>query len=266
MPGNPTAGLPWRRLAKGGIAAVVDKSLLHRLGQVGERGEISVIPVASRRSARRAVHDESHRSTARECHSRRIAAECTTRGSLRSLSAISARCRPLSVARSVTSAASCSRKCTAEVSTIACTASMRSAIEMIVAQPHQRVVAEKTAHVVAARAVEIYRLPPRRGVTIGEIRSEARQVVSRTDQSGCKRRRGAPPGRAHGRHRPNASVRPDRRRHVRRVKIDAVVAPSAASGEFGHRHQLDMAYAELNQVIELVDGRVKVPSGVKVPM
>ena len=39
-----------------------------------------------------------------------------------------------------------------------------------------------------------------------------------------------------------------------RVEIDAVIAPAAASGKFSHRHQLDMSDAELDQMVELIDG------------
>src|SRR6185295_5402749 len=42
---------------------------------------------------------------------------------------------------------------------------------------------------------------------------------------------------------------------VRRVKIDTIVSPTAASGKFCHRHQLDMTDAEVNQIIEFIDGR-----------
>jgi hypothetical protein len=51
------------------------------------------------------------------------------------------------------------------------------AVEVIVAQPHQCIVANKSPNMVAIRTIEIYCLPPRRSVTIGEIWSEVSEVV-----------------------------------------------------------------------------------------
>ena len=47
------------------------------------------------------------------------------------------------------------------------------AVEVVVAQPHQGVVAEEAAHLLAARAVEIHGRAPGRLVAVGEVRAEA---------------------------------------------------------------------------------------------
>src|SRR5580704_16015821 len=52
------------------------------------------------------------------------------------------------------------------------------AIEVIIAEPHERVVAEKAAHLSTVRAVEIQRRTPERGVPRCEIRPESAQIVS----------------------------------------------------------------------------------------
>src|SRR5262245_36987989 len=44
---------------------------------------------------------------------------------------------------------------------------------------------------------------------------------------------------------------------MRRVKIDAIVAPIAIAGKLSDGHQLDMCDAEVSQVIEAIDRRQK---------
>ena len=51
------------------------------------------------------------------------------------------------------------------------------AVEVVVAQPHQRVVAEEPAHLVAAGAVEVDRVAPRRVVAVGEVRPKLAKVI-----------------------------------------------------------------------------------------
>src|SRR5688572_22573065 len=55
-------------------------------------------------------------------------------------------------------------------------------IEVIIAQPDQSVIAYKTPNFIAVRSVEIYRLSPGRGITLGEIGPEARQIIPRRSQ------------------------------------------------------------------------------------
>src|SRR5690606_40295417 len=52
------------------------------------------------------------------------------------------------------------------------------AIDVVVAQPELRVVADEASHFVAACVVVIERLAPRRMVAISEVRTELAQVVS----------------------------------------------------------------------------------------
>src|SRR3954452_1580451 len=51
------------------------------------------------------------------------------------------------------------------------------AVEMVVAQPHERVINEESAYFVASVAIEIHGGAPRRLVLLGVIRSEAAQIV-----------------------------------------------------------------------------------------
>ena len=48
---------------------------------------------------------------------------------------------------------------------------------------------------------------------------------------------------------------------VGRVQVDAVVAPAALAGELGDGHQLDGVDAEVDEVVEVVDGAVEGPLG-----
>ena len=44
---------------------------------------------------------------------------------------------------------------------------------------------------------------------------------------------------------------------IGREKVDAVVAPIATAREIGDRHQLDRGDAELDEIVQLVDGRAE---------
>ena len=53
---------------------------------------------------------------------------------------------------------------------------------------------------------------------------------------------------------------------MRREEIHTVVTPTAFAGKFHDRHQLDVRYTKRYQMIQLFNGRINVPAGVKVPM
>ena len=71
---------------------------------------------------------------------------------------------------------------------------------------------EEAAHLVAAGAVEVHGLAPRRAVAVGEVRAEAGRGGCPTGRGGCRRRRAPRPGPGRGRRRPGASAPPARRR------------------------------------------------------
>jgi hypothetical protein len=48
---------------------------------------------------------------------------------------------------------------------------------------------------------------------------------------------------------------------VRRPQVDPVVAPAPAAGELDDRHELDGVDAQLDQVVEVVDGTGEGPGG-----
>src|SRR5579871_5864612 len=52
-------------------------------------------------------------------------------------------------------------------------------IKMIIAQPHQRVVAKQPAHFVAAAFIEIYRVTPWCCIAVRQVRTESRQIITR---------------------------------------------------------------------------------------
>ena len=90
-------------------------------------------------------------------------------------------------------------------------ASSRSAVDVVLAQPVERVVDQEAAHLVAARAVEVDRLAPRRAVAVGEVRPEVAAGSCPPGRGGCRRRRARPRARARGRRRPDAAGRRARR-------------------------------------------------------
>ena len=52
------------------------------------------------------------------------------------------------------------------------------AVDVVVAHPHQRVVAEEAAHLVAAGAFEVDGVAPRRAVSAGEVGTELAGVIA----------------------------------------------------------------------------------------
>ena len=137
--------------------------------------------------------------------------------------------RPAEPAESAsTSAASSSSSVIARSSKSACTASRRSAVDVEVAQPHERVVDEEAPHLVAAGAVEVDGVAPRRPVAVGEVRAELAAGSCRSGRGGCRRRRGRRRGRARGRRRRSAGTRTARRRARARRTARRRRSPSRA--------------------------------------
>ena len=133
------------------------------------------------------------------------------------------------------------------------------AVEMVVAEPHQGVVAEVAADLVAVRPVEVQSVAPRGLVAIGEVRPELRQVVARRPEVVVDHVEDrAEPARVAGIDQTLEPVGtavdvPGRE------QVDPVVAPAEPAGELGHRHDLDVGHAQRLEVIEPLDGGFEGP-------
>jgi len=121
---------------------------------------------------------------------------------------------------------------------------------MKIAQPHQRVVAKKTAHVFAVRAVIIQSFAPGRRVTLREIRRKFCEIISRRTQMIIDDvQNDAQSARVAGIHQFFQIVR----RTIgmmRREQIHAVIAPAVIAGEFHHRHQFHVRHAKRDEMIQ----------------
>ena len=134
-------------------------------------------------------------------------------------------------------------------------------VDVEVDEPEPGVVDDPGAHLVAVRAVDVDPLAPVRGVSIGEVGPERRQVVSRgaemvvddvEDHAETATMAGIDEtGEAF---RPSIGV-------VRRVEVDAVVAPAAVAGELGHGQHLDRIDAQIDQRVEVLDRAVERAGG-----
>ena len=99
---------------------------------------------------------------------------------------------------------------------------------------YARVLDEVAAHARGVGAVEVDRAAPRRLVAVGEVRARTRRGSCPPGRGGCRRRRGRPTS-------PRAWQASTRRRsprgpavgRLRRVQVDAVVAPVARARELG---------------------------------
>ncbi len=185
----------------------------------------------------------------------------TTRGSFRSLSAIRTRWRPRWALRTSTSRAELLQEGGGAGVDDGVHGVEAEAVEVVVAEPHQGVVAEEPADLVAVRAVEVERVAPGGVVAVGEVGGELRQEVAR---------------------RPHVVVH-DVEDHAELVGVagvdqplqpfgpavvlaggeegDAVVAPAEVAGEVVDRHQLDVRHAERLEVRQPLDRRVERPLG-----
>ncbi len=123
-------------------------------------------------------------------------------------------------------------------------------VDVIVAQPHQRVVDHVVANFVASGAVEVQRRAPVRTVAVREVRTELGEVVARGSEVVV-----------HDVEHHADAVRVARVdealqavgsaiRVMGRVEVDAVVAPPAASRELHHGHQLDRVDAEGGEMLQ----------------
>ena len=115
-------------------------------------------------------------------------------------------------------------------------------VQVVVTQPHQRVLDQERAHLVRARLVQVHRRAPRSHVRLGEVRPERAEPVADADVvvHHVEQHRQAP-GVA-GVHEPLQRVRPAVRL-VHGPQVDPVVTPAVLAGERGDRHQLHGVHA-----------------------
>ena len=128
-------------------------------------------------------------------------------------------------------------------------------IEVIVAQPHKGVVAKKSTHFIAKGSVEVDSCAPWSRVTVVKIWAETVQIVAGGSQVVVNNvENNGQTARVAGVNQMLEIIRLTVSM-MRRIKVDAIIAPTAASGKFGNRHQFDMRGAEPGQMIEFFDRR-----------
>ena len=134
-------------------------------------------------------------------------------------------------------------------------------VAVVVAQPHQCVVDDEPAYLVAAGSVEVDRRAPVGLVPLGEVRPELGQVVAcraevvvddvHDHAEAIRVCRVDQPLQPIG---PAVGV-------MRGEQVHPVIAPAARAGELGDRQQLDRVHAEADQVAEVPDRPVERPLG-----
>ena len=141
---------------------------------------------------------------------------------------------------------------------MAWTASTRRRVDVKLVDPLQRVVDEEPAHVIAVRAVEVERRPPRRLVPVGEVRAVLAEVVPLGTEVVVDDVEERGRGRAHGTHRPAASARAVRRTSSAPRRCTCRRSPSCACRETGAIgiSSID-GDAELPQRVEPRDDRLE---------
>ena len=134
-------------------------------------------------------------------------------------------------------------------------ASRRRASTWYSRHPEEGVADHEVAHRVAVGTVEVDRLPPGGAVAVGEVGSEAAEVVPLRAEVVVDH--------VEDHRQPLAVAGIDQPLEPLRTAvavldgegIDAVVAPVALPGELGHRHQLQGGHAQFQQVVEAGNDR-----------
>ena len=123
-------------------------------------------------------------------------------------------------------------------------------VQVIVPQPHERVVAEEPAHLVAIGTVQVHRVSPGSAVAVGEVRAEPAQVIPLRAEVVVDhvQEHGEAPGVAgvHQAFEPVGTAVG----LVGSEEVHPVVAPAAGSGEPVHRHQPEVGDPQVLQVIQ----------------
>jgi hypothetical protein len=132
-------------------------------------------------------------------------------------------------------------------------------VHVVLRHPVEGVADEVVPHLVAVRAVEVDRLPPRGPVAVGEVRSEAAEVVPLRPQVVVDD--------VEDHRQPPAVAGVDQLLQALRPAvavlggegISAVIAPVPLPGKLRHRHQFHRGHPELRQVVEAGDDRHEGP-------
>jgi hypothetical protein len=135
------------------------------------------------------------------------------------------------------------------------------AVEVVVPQPHERVVAEEASDLVATGPVDVDRITPRRPVPVREVRAEVSEVVADGPEvvvHDVQDHRESP-GVA-GIHQALEALRPAIG-VVGGPEIDAIVAPPARPRELRDRHELDVRDAETPEMAEPLDDSIEGAGG-----
>jgi len=131
------------------------------------------------------------------------------------------------------------------------------AVDVVIANPHQRVVHNEATNLVAAVSVEIERSPPGGPISIGEVRAEIAQVVAH-------RARVVVDDVEHDAETGGMTVVDQPLETgwtpigvVRSEEIHTVIPPPAIARELGDWHELDGVDAERDEVGKMVDDAVE---------
>jgi hypothetical protein len=131
------------------------------------------------------------------------------------------------------------------------------AVEVVVAEPHRRVVAEEPAHLVAAGVIEVHGVAPRRVVAIREVRPELANVVTGRPEVVVDDIENN--GQAMRMTRIDQSLQVVGRSVavVWREQVDAVVTPPPYARELTNRHQLHVRDAECGEIRQPANGALE---------
>ena len=123
-------------------------------------------------------------------------------------------------------------------------------VDVVIAQPHQRIVDQEAAYFRGAGFFEIDRVAPGRGVAVGEIRSKFSQVITHRAEVVVDhvQQHGEPFAMA-GIHEVLKIVRLSVGIE-NCVQIHAVIAPSTLAGEIRDRHQLHVGHTQGFQIVQ----------------
>src|SRR5277367_6943004 len=126
-------------------------------------------------------------------------------------------------------------------------------IVTIVSQERRRMVAEVATDLVAAGSIEVDRFAPWCRVAIGKVRAESFQIITSRTKVVVNHVGNNHQAAAVTRiNQALESLRPAVRM-MRRVNIDAVVAPATRAGKLIRRHQLDMRDPKIGQMVQVFD-------------
>ena len=137
-------------------------------------------------------------------------------------------------------------------------------VEVVVAQPHQRVADEEVPHLVGAGLVQVDRRAPGGHVRVGEVRAELGQVVADADVVVDDVEQDGQPAGVAGVHEPLQPVRAAVGL-VHRPQVDPVVAPAVRPGNAATGISSTMVTPRSRRWSSRSIAASNVPSGVNVP-